>query len=174
MNAQQRRAFEFVGSLLTFYGEYRTQNEREAYVVTTLYFGATVAALTKEWPNHVLLLVGLALVSFVVGALVWWQLGNLWFAARMVAACVTVSSHWLAQPPGQSIRPTRLRGRQFDLPEDLALEFERQRVRAVRRVQFIVPSLIVLWGIAIVLWRSKWGLKLWGVLIALWSSRWGP
>ncbi len=158
VKTNQRRAFEFVGSLLKFYGDYRTQKEREAYVVTVLYLGATGAVLANDQLHRHLVLVGLAVATVLVAALVSWQLGNLRFAARMVAACVNVSSQWLQQSPApDAMRATPLCGHGALVPADVAKEFGKQSVCAVRVARFAIPALIVLWGgaLIVVLWRCQ-------------------
>jgi hypothetical protein len=158
VKANQRRAFEFVGSLLKFYGDYRTQKEREAYVVTVLYLGATGAVFANEELHRHLVLVGLAAATLLVALLVGWQLGNLRFAARMVAACVNVSSQWLQHPPGpDAIRAIPLCGHGAEVPADVAKEFGKQSVCAVRVGRVVIPALILVWGgaLTVVLWRCQ-------------------
>ncbi len=101
MTEEQKRAFDFVVSLRDFYGDYHAKKEREAYIVAVLYLGATAAFLGKKWPEQVkpLLLVGIAVATFVTVVLVAFQLYNRWFAARMMAACTTVASRWLVIAP---------------------------------------------------------------------------
>jgi hypothetical protein len=150
VKANQRRAFEYVGSLLKFYGDYRVQKEREAYVISVLYFGATGAVLAKKELHGHLVLVGLTVAAALVALLVWWQLGNLRFAARMVAACVNVSSQWLQQPPSsEAIRATALCGHGYEVPADVAREFAKQSVCAVRAAGVLIPLLILAWGVSV-------------------------
>jgi hypothetical protein len=152
----QKKAIDFVGSLLKFYGDYRMQKEREAYAVTTVYLGATGALLAGTWEHPGAMSAAVGVVSLVVAALVRWQLGNLRFAARMVGACVNVSSQWLQQPPGAaSLRTTPLCGHSVTVvPADVDTEFKKQKVTGVRVARFVVPSLIVAWGVvvAVILW----------------------
>lgn len=89
---RQKEALEFVRLLLTFYGDYRTQKEREAYTVTTVYLGATGVVLARPWGHPLVMGVAVVVVTLTVAALVMWQLTNLRFAARMVGASVNVTS----------------------------------------------------------------------------------
>ena len=165
MNDEQRRAFEYVGSLLTFYGDYRTKKEREAYVVSALYLGATGAVLTSDLvpkdARLALLLVGLAVATMVVATLVRWQLKNLRFAARIVGASVNISSRWLQQPPSSDAMVATPLAERPDvlLPADVAEAFNGQQVPWVRRAQFAVPVLLAVWGASVVavLWWTVGG-----------------
>lgn len=159
MDKDQERAIEFVGSLLKFYGDYRSQKEREAYVVTVLFFGATGVLLTSGPPAaglfRRLVAIGVTVAAVLVPLLVCWQLRNLRFAARMVGACVTVSSRWLATSPDANARSaTVLSGYSVEVPHDVAREFSKQCVCGVAVALVAIPILIGLWGLAIawVLW----------------------
>ena len=155
MTANQRRAFEFVGLLLKFYGDYRTQKEREAYVVTTLYLGATGVLLVSHplptgW-KLALLVAGVVTAGVGVACLVCWQLKNLRFAARMVGACVNVSSQWLHTPPGAgALYQTPLCGHAItQVPADVDTEFKKQKVTGVRIARGVAPLLIAAWGVIV-------------------------
>ena len=161
VKADQRRAFEFVGSLVKFYGDYRTQKEREAYVVGALYLGATGAVIANPPLHRPLVLVGLLGATVLVMLLVGWQLYNLRFAARMVGACVNVSSKWLENAPGNAaIAAAELVGHEaVRVPFDVAEDFKGQESPTLLRAQFGIPVLLMLWGVSVtaVLWCSVGG-----------------
>jgi hypothetical protein len=160
----QERAIEFVGSLLKFYGDYRAQKEREAYVVTVLFLGAAGVLLTNWHPASTdpplvryLTASGIAVAAALVAVLVCWQIKNLRFAARMVGACVTVTSRWLTKPPdADAIRATTC-GHSVEVPHDVACEFNKQSVCAVAVAQVMTPIVIVAWGVTVAValqWRG--------------------
>jgi hypothetical protein len=153
VDENQRRAFDLVESLRKFFGEYRTQKEREAYVVLALYLGATGALLLREPPSGArlwLVLIAVVGASFVAAFVVRWQITNLLVAARVVGASVNVSARWLQHPPPPAaIEATQVpdwRNGEAWLPADLATEFENQDLRWLRRAQIGVPVVLVVWG----------------------------
>jgi hypothetical protein len=160
MSEDQERAFSFVGSLLEFYGDYRTKKEREAYVIGVLFLGATGAVLL-HWQDDLrgpLVLFGLAGATLLVALLVGWQIKNLRFAARMVGASVNVGSMWLGTPPdAEGIRTRPLVDHPaVSLPSDLAQAFDDQRAATLLRAQYAIPGVLMLWGVALVavLWKE--------------------
>ena len=150
----RKRALDLAASLRDFYGEYRTRKEREAYGTTVAYLGATVALLAHNGRSDYgcLVLSGISVATAAVVLLVWWQISNLLFAARMVGASITVHAQWLERAPKRrELRAARLSDDHPDtlLPETMVDEFHRQHVHAVERARFGAP-LLLLWGGAVI------------------------
>jgi len=146
MDDDQKRAFDFVVSLRDFYGDYQHKKEREAYVTTAAYLAATGAAFWK-WSDgqHGILPVAVLAVTILVAVLVWWQLGNRRFGARMVAASTTVASRWLAaSPPRPEYNATRL-GEVF-YPDAVVRAFNDACACPTLVLQIVVPIAILVWG----------------------------
>jgi hypothetical protein len=147
MNDEQKRAFDFVQSLLATYRDLNHKKEREAYVVAVLYLGATAAALISNgWdlPRDLLLL-ALAAATLLTAALVFWQLSNSRFAARMVAACTTVASRWLTEnPPPSEYRSTCLN--EVFWPDAVVQELRRVRSGEALIMMIVIPLVILAWG----------------------------
>jgi hypothetical protein len=145
MNDEQKRAFDFVQSLLSSYGDHK--KEREAYVIAVLYLGATAAALISNgWdlPRDLLLL-ALVAATLLTAALVFWQLANRRFAARMVAACTTVTSRWLTEnPPPSEYRATCMN--EVFWPDAVVQELRRVRSRETLILMIVIPLVILAWG----------------------------
>jgi cytosine/uracil/thiamine/allantoin permease len=161
--AGRKRALELIDSLRVFYGEYRAHKERQAYVVTVLFIGASAALLanleTWKHPETVrrFLSLSVAVAAVFVALLVRWQIANLHFAARMVGASLTVSSRWISATllTAEAVKATRLSGCAVEVPHDLARSFQDQHSRVLTAAQIVIPLLIAGWGIgvAIVIWR---------------------
>jgi hypothetical protein len=147
MDDGQKRAFDFVQSLLASYGDYDHKKEREAYVIAVLYFGATAAALISNgWdlPRDLLLL-ALVAATLLTATLVFSQLYNRRFAARMAMACTTVASRWLTEnPPPAEYRATCMN--EVFWPDSVVQEFRRVRSRESLLLMIAIPLVILAWG----------------------------
>jgi hypothetical protein len=147
MDDGHKRAFALVQSLLISYGDYNHKKEREAYVIAALYLGATASALINNgWdlpPG--LLLLALVAATLLTAALVFWQLSNRRFAARMVAACTSVASRWLTESPAPAEYRTTCMNEVF-WPNAIVQEFRRVRSRETLVLMIAVPLVIVAWG----------------------------
>jgi hypothetical protein len=144
-------ALDFLGTLLKFYGDYRTQKEREAYAAIVLYLGATGAVLSSTTLHNRLVLVGVAGATLLVAALVFWQVRNLWLAARVISACISVTAAWLhAEPTPAQLLPTELRGFRVKMPADVAADFHTRDNPSLTGARYVLPSLILAWGLAVV------------------------
>jgi len=147
MNDEQKRAFDFVQSLLVSYEDCNHKKEREAYVIAVLYLGATAAVLISNgWdlPRE-LLLVALLAATLLTAALVFRRLRNRRFAARMVAACTTVASRWLTEnPPPAEYRATCMN--EIFWPDAVVQEFRRVRSLETLILMIAIPLVILAWG----------------------------
>lgn len=150
MDEDQRRAFDFVGALRTSYLDYHAKKEREAYVAAALYLGATVGVLTRSWtgPDRLLLLWGIAGATLVTVGLVFFQLYNRRFAARIVAACTTVTSRWLTTAP-QAVDYSPTRRGPAEWPNAVAEAFDNYDPCRLRSLMIGLPALLLLWGAAV-------------------------
>jgi hypothetical protein len=147
VNDEQKRAFDFVQSLLASYGDHNHKKEREAYVIAVLYLGATAAALISNgWdlPRDLLLL-ALVAATLLTAALVFWQLSKRRFAARMVAACTTVASRWLTENPPPSEYSATCMNEVF-WPDAVVQELRRVRSRETLILMIAIPLVILAWG----------------------------
>jgi hypothetical protein len=148
---EQKRAFDYVQSLTRAYDDYNHKKEREAYVIAILFVGATASALINNgWdlpPG--LLLVALVAATLLTAALVFWQLSNSRFAARMMAACTTVASRWLTESPAPAEYRTTCMNEVF-WPDVVVQEFRRVRSGATLVLMIAVPLVIVAWGSVVV------------------------
>jgi hypothetical protein len=148
---EQKRAFDYVQSLIRAYEEYNHRKEREAYVIVVLYLGATAAALINNgWE----LPIGLMLLTLIIGTmltavLAFWQLRNRRFAARMVAACTNVASRWLTEKPTRAdYSATSMQ--HILWPDAVVQEFHRVRSTETFILMIALPSVILAWGSAVV------------------------
>jgi hypothetical protein len=158
VNDEQKRAFDYVQSLNRTYEEYNHRKEREAYVIVVLYLGATAAALINNgWD----LPIGPLLLTLIIGTvlttvLVFLQLHNRRFAARMVAACTSVASQWLAENPTPAdYRATSLQDILW--PDAVVREFRRARSTETLVLLLALPLVMLAWGGAVVCY-------FWGIL----------
>jgi len=135
---------------------YHANKEREAYVTAALYLGATVAVLlAKEVdPTHRRLLWwGIVGASFLALFLVGFQLRHRWIAARLVAACKTVSTRWLTfAPTAEEYRPVPLRDAQY--PDAVVRQFRVEPARTPRWASIVVMVALLVWAVA-VLWHLR-------------------
>jgi uncharacterized membrane-anchored protein len=158
VNDEEKRAFDYVQSLNRAYAEYNHKKEREAYVIVVLYLGATAAALINNgWDLPIgLLLLALIIGTSLTAVLVFWQLRNRRFAARMVAACTTVASQWLTENPAPAdYRATSMQ--EILLPDAVVREFGKVRSTETLILMIALPLVILAWGAAVVCY-------FWGIL----------
>jgi hypothetical protein len=158
MDDEQKRAFDYVQSLNRAYEEYNHKKEREAYVIVVLYLGATAVALINNgWDLPIgLLLLALIIGTLLTAALVFWQLHNRRFAARIVAACTTVATRWLTENP--TLADYRATSMQDILwPDAVVREFRRVRSTETLIFMIALPLVILAWGGAVACY-------FWGIL----------
>jgi hypothetical protein len=158
MDEEQQRAFDFVRFLLASYEDFKQKKEREAYVIAILFVGATASALINNgWDLPMgLLLLALIIGTLLTTVLVFWQLRNGRFAARMVAACTTVASQWLTE----NLTPADYRAASMNdilWPDAVVREFRRVRSTETLILMIALPLVILAWGGAVVCY-------FWGIL----------
>jgi hypothetical protein len=146
--------FDLVVSLRDHFATYHANKEREAYVTGALYLGSTVAILSHSDMHRRLLFWGFLAATVLALSLVGFQLYNRLFAARMAAACTTLSTRWLTfDPTDADGRPVCLRGVEY--PEAVVQQFRAQSATLAGLTSRAVFLSLLVWGLVVIWCLSR-------------------